>query len=398
MSNPVFSFLFKRYRLRSEFTTLSAFAEALVEEGVIFEDSLFSHWQTGDRIPRNRKTILALIRLFHKKHALQTLEEANDLMESVGLGYLTDDEKNILFIGILKQKPGKANHLLKTIEYSYNPLTLIEEQIDNYFEPIYLGYDSSFKYLGKMKKLIYDLKLDKTKKGINALSRINWARIDSLFCKAEPKDYVRYVSMSEAPILFAKENSTHELGQTLYMKFKTKRLELLMRSTCKIVQSEIDECIRLAEFGLSLIPKTKIADRLRATYALAELGLFLRDRSLFEKNLFSCFNLFDQLPQSMQYLKTRPWAIKALGNIRFDENKISALKNIQVAISCAPRSYQLLHLSCQVDILHIFLNSKDLQHHYLADKLRKELLIKNTILGDHFEDARIKQKRLIGLA
>ena len=182
------------------------------------------------------------------------------------------------------------------------------------------------------------------------------------------------------------------------MKFKTKRLELLMRSIHNITQSEVDECIRLAELSLSLIPRSKTADRLRATYALAELGLFLRNRNLFERNLFSCFDLFGQLPQSMQYLRTRPWAIKALGDIRFNEDVMSALKNIQVSISSAPESYKLLHLSCQVDMLHIFLSSKDPQYYSLVDTLRKQLIIKNAVLGDHFEDARIKQKNLIGLA
>ena len=131
MKNYLFASLFKKYRLRSEFATLSALGERLYKEGAIFEDSLFSHWQVGDRVP-DRKTTLVLIRIFHKQRAMTTPDEANAFMESAGLGYLTADEKNIFLVGIQKQKSENYDNFLKTIEYSYNPLTIIEKQINHY--------------------------------------------------------------------------------------------------------------------------------------------------------------------------------------------------------------------------------------------------------------------------
>lgn len=61
--NNSFAHLFRKFRLRSEFSTLAELGEALFEKGLIYEDSIFSHWQKGDRIP-NRATILKLIEIF----------------------------------------------------------------------------------------------------------------------------------------------------------------------------------------------------------------------------------------------------------------------------------------------------------------------------------------------
>lgn len=87
-----FAELFKKYRLRSEFATLSELGAALSKEGLVFEDSIFSHWQSGKRIPTSRQQLLTLIKIFLHREGINTLTEANLLMESVGQGYLTDKE------------------------------------------------------------------------------------------------------------------------------------------------------------------------------------------------------------------------------------------------------------------------------------------------------------------
>lgn len=88
-----FKDLFKRFRLRSGFLTLSEFGKALADEEFVLEDSLFSRWQNGSRIPKERKVLIALIKIFMKKGGIATLKEANNLLASVGQGYLTDYEQ-----------------------------------------------------------------------------------------------------------------------------------------------------------------------------------------------------------------------------------------------------------------------------------------------------------------
>lgn len=85
--------LFKRYRLRAEFESFGAFGEALFEKGYSYESSIFSHWQKGSRTPNDRRLLLAIIEIFIERDAIKTLDQANELLESVGLGYLTDTEQ-----------------------------------------------------------------------------------------------------------------------------------------------------------------------------------------------------------------------------------------------------------------------------------------------------------------
>ncbi|MBI4009375.1 hypothetical protein HY357_04015 [Candidatus Roizmanbacteria bacterium] len=398
MKNIAFASLFRKYRLRSEFQTLSAFGEALYENGIIFDDSLFSHWQKGDRVP-DRRTILALIRIFHKKKAIAELEEANSFMESAGHGYLTNSERKILFDETIKPQED-SDDLLKIIEYSFNPLGLIEEQVDQCLEAYYLGFARfSYKNLTQLAKLVETLRLNQTKEGINVLSHIYWLQLACLSNQVDPKRLTKLSLLSDQTILFAKENTTTELGQAYYVKYKIKRYGLITNLVGKkLIKKQINECISLAELSLFHIPKTRVVERLIAQYGFAKLALFSRDKKLFDKHLFSAFNLFAQLPQNMQFLKIPPWAIKALGCIRFDEDVISALKNIQIALNFNTRHYRLLNLFCHVNKLHILRSSKDPQHHALADKLEDQTIIQNNMIGDSFENMRMREKRMIGLA
>lgn len=80
--NTEFARLFKRYRLRSEIETLSEFGDLLAEEGYIYEDSLFTRWQTGQRLPTSRKLIFTIIEIFVKKGGLREIYEANKFLEA----------------------------------------------------------------------------------------------------------------------------------------------------------------------------------------------------------------------------------------------------------------------------------------------------------------------------
>jgi len=86
-----FARLFKKYRLKAGFATLSSLGMVLADKGLIYEDSIFSHWQKGDRLP-NRATILKLLEIFIERKAITTLNQANEFLSSAKQGYLSEKE------------------------------------------------------------------------------------------------------------------------------------------------------------------------------------------------------------------------------------------------------------------------------------------------------------------
>lgn len=87
-----FGELFKKYRLKSEFSTLAQFGNVLAQSGFIYEDSIYSHWQKNIRVPKDRKLLLTITRLFIEREGIHTILEANSFLESAGQGYLTSEE------------------------------------------------------------------------------------------------------------------------------------------------------------------------------------------------------------------------------------------------------------------------------------------------------------------
>lgn len=101
-----FATLFKKYRLRSEIETLSQFGDLLAQEGLVYENSLFTHWQKGDRTPSDRKVMWIIVKLFTCKKGIRNLEEANSLFRSLGMSDLDKEEQDALA------------PFLQTVEYS----------------------------------------------------------------------------------------------------------------------------------------------------------------------------------------------------------------------------------------------------------------------------------------
>lgn len=87
-----FQSLFKKYKLKAEFATLSELGIALSDKGFIYEDSIFSHWQKGTRIPQNRIILLKLLEIFIERRAITTLDEANEFLFSTNQGNLSKEE------------------------------------------------------------------------------------------------------------------------------------------------------------------------------------------------------------------------------------------------------------------------------------------------------------------
>jgi len=116
-----FGELFKKYRLKSEFATLAQFGNALAQAGFIYEDSIYSHWQKNIRVPKDRKLLLTLLRLFIEREGMKTLLEANGFLESAGQGYLTPEEiafisKNTHFQENTITAENALSFLLRTVQ------------------------------------------------------------------------------------------------------------------------------------------------------------------------------------------------------------------------------------------------------------------------------------------
>ena len=90
--NKEFAILFKKYRLRSEIESLSEFGNLLAEEGMVYENSLFTRWQNGERVPCDRRVVLTMIRLFVKRGGINSADEANMILESLDLRDLSNEE------------------------------------------------------------------------------------------------------------------------------------------------------------------------------------------------------------------------------------------------------------------------------------------------------------------
>lgn len=92
-----FSILFKEYRKRTRLTSLDRFGDALADTGLVFDNSTFSNWQRGTRIPRDRRTLIGILRTLYRHHGIRSPQEANVLLEAAGSGYLSPKEQDLVF-------------------------------------------------------------------------------------------------------------------------------------------------------------------------------------------------------------------------------------------------------------------------------------------------------------
>ncbi len=91
-----FSQLFKFYKLKSGYKTFSQLAHKLESKGFKYDLSLFSHWQRGSRVPKNRELLLLLIEIFAKSGAMKFQEQADTLLQSANNKKLNNAELKML--------------------------------------------------------------------------------------------------------------------------------------------------------------------------------------------------------------------------------------------------------------------------------------------------------------
>ncbi len=128
-NNLRFGELFKKFRLKSQFETLTQLGDALTELNLLYEDSIFSRWEHGNRIPKSRSVLLTSIKLFIEKGGITNLNEVNDFLEAAGQGYLTDKETKIYSNIALKFSPFQAPRDISYFTGRKKYLSLIKKEL-----------------------------------------------------------------------------------------------------------------------------------------------------------------------------------------------------------------------------------------------------------------------------
>jgi hypothetical protein len=411
-----FADLFKKFRLRSELSSLVKFGDCLADEGYVLDNSTFSHWQNGNRVPTKRKLILAVIGVFVKREGISSLREANRFMESTGQGFLTDNERNELF-------KSNGNHMLRSVFFSQDlaiepllsqneeKLTIsslkesrdihwtIEDQIYRYYEKIYEGYPAiAYKNLGKLAKLIHELKLERTQRGKNLLSKIHWMRIRCLSDLTKAKDFKRASQESNRSYRFARENNTSELGPAYWMKSAIKRLEIVTHPDSFISKQETQECLEIAQLAVKHTPKSRATERFVEYLELAKIALILKNQKLFHSGMDNAISLIDSLPQNQKYLAVMAWDVQARGHLRFDDDLSSVFESIDNAQEQTKTRFQAINLYLMNTKLHALLSSPDESLHSEARKLKSELALVTSLLENPYQEIRLSNEtKYVGL-
>lgn len=87
-----FAYYFKKYRYKANISTLKQFGDLMAAEGMYYDPSNYTRWQSGERVPNDRKVLLAMLRVFIQRNAIRTIDECNLLFSSSGQKNLSNDE------------------------------------------------------------------------------------------------------------------------------------------------------------------------------------------------------------------------------------------------------------------------------------------------------------------
>lgn len=282
-----FAELFKKYRLRAEFDTFSAFSDALSKKGYFYEESIFSHWQKGTRTPADRQLVLAMIEIFAEHQAIKSKDEADEFLASTGLGYLTESEKKQL--GLIDSKSLFASiHplekfseqsvktesyelLLEIIKNSSDSLNSIEQQIDMQYKAIYDGNQAkASNNLIAISELIKSLNLQSTKEGRRLLSRAQAARIRCFTDMFTLKTYSAVMRQSNLVFSYTVEKNSDELGFAFWADSTVRRLKMVMEEKDPS-KKEAEITLRMAQLALLHTPESNVPDRVVEYLEIAKI-------------------------------------------------------------------------------------------------------------------------------
>jgi len=405
MENSFLSFgeLFKKFRLKSGLTSLSEFGETLADEGLVYEDSLFSRWQNNQRIPRGRRLLLRIIEVFIQKKGISNLEEVNFFLESAGQGFVTKIEENLLLpifkdVDRFSEREQNYELILESTSSSSAKIDFLESQIHLLHELIYQGDPlTAYKRLKRIERFLLNSGFKNKKTRVNLLSKLQWvaARCLSDICK--PGRFLPGILEAERNLSFALEKNTQDIGGLFWMNSALMRLQILTVPKEKIHKPFLMKCLNLAKTALKYTPQTKLEERVVEHIEIAKIALLIEDKRLFEEQLNYGLSVASNLPQSFRYLAALVWDAKARGSIRFDKDLESTLENIQTAKDMLDDRYQAIHLflgNTQLQALKLSDDSKTAKR---ATVLRYKVSLLANTLNNPYQKMRIAKEKYMGL-
>lgn len=403
MKNPTFSYLFKKYRLKSEFETLSDFGNALAEEGIVYDNSIFSHWQIGSRIPKDRRVLLAVVRLFVKKGGITSISQANDIFSEAGLGYLTESEIKQIVETPIQLSPYNLTYeldydtLLNDVRNSTDLFFRLEELVILAYKKIYHGYPYLvYSNLKKLTKFIYGLGIDQSRE-TELISKINWIRARCLSDITKPQDfhgaYLKTLSFLE----FAHQKKVRETGSVYWIISAIKRLEIISRDSLSFNKRELDECFELAQIAIQRTSETSYVERVVEHLELAKLALLSKNEYYFNRQIEMAFLSAAQLTSDLKYLEIHIWDIQARGMLIFRKNPLAALEIIQKAKNNTNLKLRSINLYLETTELQTLNEFDDPSLLLYKRRLKEKLSHELRLLKNPYQELRLKQQKLIGV-
>ncbi len=147
MGENSFAKLFKQYRLKSGISTLKEFNSLLREYGYKFEESILSKWQNGSRVPKDRKLVIEILKIFTKNGCNLSTEDMDNFLIVTNLPALSKDEK-------MEISPALVNPISPTNSYFIASDVEMEKEFLKGIKERYI--DQKFFYIGDGAKLCYE--------------------------------------------------------------------------------------------------------------------------------------------------------------------------------------------------------------------------------------------------
>lgn len=405
MENGSLSFgeLFKKFRLRSGFSSLSEFGKTLADEGLIYEDSLFSRWQNNQRIPKARNILFKIIKVFIQRGGISNLRNINLLLESAQQGFVTEVEKNLL-LPILKvendflSKGQNYTLILDSILSKSTKIDFLRSQIDLLNDLIYQGNPiTAFDRLKKLEKIFLNSEFEENKTKFNLLTKLQWIKSRCMSDICKPGKFLPSIMRAEKNLSFGLEKNSSSIGGLFWMNSALMRLQILTVTKEKISKSFLKKCLDLAYAALEHTPMAEPEVRILEHIEIAKIALLIEDKKLYEEQINFAFSVATRLPQYLRYLSALLWDAKARGSIRFDKDLDSALEDIETAKNVLDDRYQAIHLFLRNTELQALKLSNDSKIVKQAALLKNEVGLLADMLNNPYQKMRVVKEKYMGL-
>lgn len=308
-----FSRLFFKYRILSGFNSLNQFCDELYNYGLQIEPSVLSRWQTDSRTPKDRFIALTLIKIFSDKKSLKNLQEANQILESLQMGWLTDKEINKLELDLSLSIPNIYQKI-----YQNNHIQKLTDTIDNSLS--INSIDRAILNWGKLHHILWNTgKWEKLSKLTD-----NYKKIDTI---PENVFFKKRIYADSAWLSLWQGNSTKTKQEILTLEQISHPLDIdLVRVKSKILMAD-------GKFDLAsdnLLQALTYYQEINETKILSDIFTYIGENELMRGNTQQSLIFFTK---ALQYAKqNQDYSQEAIINSRFGALYLKK-ENIEKALS-----------------------------------------------------------------